>query len=366
MDLLRLVLAKQPSRKVSQLTVLGRNRKFWQIAFPDAKIGSRDELLVHYTLRGDPYEESPQWEALENLRARAIFLRDVDMYEQFGVSTDGDVPTFWYALESGIVEIQAPALVALEDLLVISQEKAIDVLISYGDLTTIPWTPQLKGILIGYCNSTKFTLLYGSHGRDYMKMFFLCGYLGVEIKQSEVSNVHFFRYSAGCLVAITNGEEISEQDLRCEAIMETLIPIYDPYRMNEVCIISGYLYPIAVTTITFSSFAIAALQHARYSVLKQYLRRNPDIAFCSDLTILNRNLAARMAQILDDEKLMKMIPRNYANWYEGVTGRSATTSWSHIRRAHCSRAVQAAIDFPRDNPTLNYMRGQAKNLSSSD
>ena len=113
MDLLRLVLAKQPLDRLLNLPVLADSKTFVR-AFqqPFDREGWTNDFIGHATTRGELCRESMCLVSCGNLRNRAVFLRDAKWYKFFRNGGEEDLD-FWYAIESGIPEIQSQAIAGL-------------------------------------------------------------------------------------------------------------------------------------------------------------------------------------------------------------------------------------------------------------
>ena len=290
------------------------------MAFPENCVRSRNELLAHYTAKGDPHEGSPKQRFLEHLRARAIFLRDPEMYGQYGACPKGGKLTFWYALESGISEIQAPVLAAMDSLVKENLKKAVEILMSYGDLTTIPWTPQLKSVLRGFCETAKTALSALRKELDLEKIFFLLGFLDVETTLSHISQDCGVAYHIGAMISITREEDFHGKDLRCEESIKHLTVKCSPNVIYGARIVSGYLYSLVTPALDYRWHIMSALDNARYSVLKRDLKRKMKVRHTCELRRPTRKLIARAKQILEDGELLPLIPLTHLNYYKVITG----------------------------------------------
>lgn len=142
MDLLRLVLARQPAAKLVQFQRLSRDpifRRTRQRIF-DIRSTKIKNLVEESTLAGDLSPESQLYAVPSQLANRAIFLCNPGVYHIFAdlesISMD-----FWKAMESGIPEIQARAIVILRNMI---PDWAFSSLQKLNNSAMIPWTPALR------------------------------------------------------------------------------------------------------------------------------------------------------------------------------------------------------------------------------
>ena len=140
MDLLRLVLARQSLDRLLDFPVLLGREPFLQTRRLYINTGSwNPDYLLQCTLDGELCRLSALRATCGNLRNRAVFLRDAKWYKFFRNAREDNFD-FWYAIESGIPEIQAQALAISS----FRDAQLISALCTFNDLHAIPWTPQLK------------------------------------------------------------------------------------------------------------------------------------------------------------------------------------------------------------------------------
>lgn len=168
MDLLRLVLAKQPLDRLFDFPVLLRSGHFLRTRRLTVNVRKeKPDYIKQCTMEGELCRFSFAYTTCQNLRNRAVFLRNAEAYRFFYNKTEED-QDIWYAVESGIPEIQAQALAS------ISGGNADYFLSKFNDLSAIPWTKQLKKIVEELLGEVR-----GEY--DYLdKMSYFLGYTGIK------------------------------------------------------------------------------------------------------------------------------------------------------------------------------------------
>lgn len=142
MDLLRLVLARQPMARLVSLPRLLWSPRFeavWR-SLRGIHTHRGKSLIQLATLAGDISPDSQIFAAAEDILNRTIFLRRPDMYGYF-ILIDQSKIDFWYALSSGIPEIQAHAILVAGQL---GMDSRLRMMHTLGDSLSIPWTQSLR------------------------------------------------------------------------------------------------------------------------------------------------------------------------------------------------------------------------------
>lgn len=169
MDLFRLVLCHQPLDRLLDFPVLLRCERFLRVRRSTVNTrGMVPDYIQQCTMEGELCRFSFAHAKCIDLRNRAVFLREVKWYYLFCNKSEEDHDV-WYALESGIPEIQARALAYL------GTEHADYFLSKFNDLSSVEWTPQLKKEI------ESILLESGKKGKyDYPeRISYLSGYMGI-------------------------------------------------------------------------------------------------------------------------------------------------------------------------------------------
>lgn len=184
MDLLRLVLARQPVSKLIALGRLIQSPRFqasWINAhdFSLREVAKGSGIPQSSTTFGELSPQSTLYIPVKYLIYRSIFLRQWRAFHHLSnVESGGD--SFWYAIESGVPEIQAFALANAHVSLDRDIQKFMHVtrgmigaesefgpqedypnasprdfqrnefLQGLGDASRIPWTPRIREVLTGF------------------------------------------------------------------------------------------------------------------------------------------------------------------------------------------------------------------------
>ena len=139
MDLLRLVLARQSMAKLISMEKLLRDKRFVYLRETLYNIPPKsDKVVRNSVLSGDLEPNSATYEKNGMLLIRACFLRDVQAFLYFSPYNRGDLD-FWYALGTGIPEIQDEALRIMKNV-----SESLYQFDSIEDEASVPWTADLK------------------------------------------------------------------------------------------------------------------------------------------------------------------------------------------------------------------------------
>ena len=306
---------------------------------------------------------------------------------------DSGRETFWYGLESGIPEIQAWSLMHLAYPHVDIPKYAGEVLASYGDLTSIPWTEAIREKIRDYCRSeleekvdvrTSKLLSELKGSRTWEKLFFLFGFVGGKLVPENDKTLLW--YYAGKLTALTRDNDVTEKNEECEVIVEEIRNSWMNRYLIQICITSGYLYPLLSEIVEYRKNINATFLMWRYSF---YYARAPVLpailgSFGSEAPILEifldiyptRKLAARMQAILENPDLQTVTVK-YRELYRimtGIqTGLRASMEWrinagvpgpSVTAQKPTSTVVQGRVVYSAKflhvfDPIWSYIRGQA-------
>lgn len=167
MDLLRLILARQPLDRLIDLPVLLGKPEFLRARRFIVNVrGKREDYILQCTMEGELCRLSFMYAKCRDLRNRAVFLRSVEWYNFFSETLDRDLD-IWYAIGCGIPEIQARALALIRH-----SRNPASWLGEFGDPYIIEWTPKLKREV------EKIILENGSLSEEIIYFF---GYVGLRL-----------------------------------------------------------------------------------------------------------------------------------------------------------------------------------------
>ena len=148
MDLLRLVLARQPASRLAVLPRLFRSRQFVALreSVHDIK-HKEDDPLLNSALAGDLSPEIHGPLSWKDILARSCFLCNWGMFQHFALEVGLNMD-FWYAIGTGVPEIQDYAIekmkITFTNVDPRHHRSFIDQLYRIEDEGTLPWTPELK------------------------------------------------------------------------------------------------------------------------------------------------------------------------------------------------------------------------------
>lgn len=189
MDLLRLILARQPIARLLSLPTLLRSPAFGRIRDGIYNLRGKGGQEVKSILSGDLCYETANTIPGRLSTCRAIFLRNQDAFLHYAREDDRGLD-FWYALGSGIPEIQAYALAwmsmklkqdAREDYRMVGDITTI--LFGIEDPSTIPWNTTLYS---QFKNLVQIAMK-GPYGR----LGFLCGVAGIDLSLDSRSTLDY-------------------------------------------------------------------------------------------------------------------------------------------------------------------------------
>lgn len=321
MDLLRLVLARQPVDSLFKMPQLLLSRRFLDIrgqvlGFP-VPPRLRDCEIAYWISRGElSFVSDNEKESSYNLAMRAIFLYHTGYFLHF-FSQHKEID-FWMAMASGIPEIQAAALVSVE-----GNERQLH---QYNDLTAIPWTPALAKVVVQLSRRETKRSIHERMSTDKLTSYLKARFFPESIYWQGPTNT-------GVMLAVTGGQSTVDEDRRINVPevdlkeLRTMTSQYDAIR----AIYAGYLYPVlSVSRRTVrgdrGEIWTAALLHARKELIDAFsfdfanTRRHDLLTFGS--VAITPAFIERARTILNDPSTMQKLPTVVWSQYWIFTGES--------------------------------------------
>lgn len=221
MDLLRLVLSRQPIEKLLPFRILNDpnfiyirlscNGLEWRDFVGRQKGGLRESYVRFCGLNGEICSLSTRYQEGYLVLRRAFFLREPAIVNRLVM--EGSNMNIWYGIATDVPEIQARVL----------GNGKYETLGSYGDLAQIQWTPNLKRLILIIVNRSMDPLLKDYREFETLKAkgrlpkeathrvldySFLAGYLGQIIRGNNDLGLYCF---AGQIYGKLNGSIASQQ-----------------------------------------------------------------------------------------------------------------------------------------------------------
>lgn len=318
MDLLRLVLAKQPLAKLVNLKRLIGSDAFLNVRMetvnctkiPLPAVNRKDWYLKYCTLEGELWQKSFLNVELNLLRLRAIFLRYSGGFKQFRDYSSYDTLT-WAYLESDVLEIQARALV--QAFLAARRGDRITVgafMVPYKSLTRINWTSQLRNVI------SQIIASFWKHSNNY-RMKHLAGFLRLPYDMDDGSE----NYLSGYLTSFTNGDTVETLIPECEAAIKLIFPKLGAERRVKVITESGYMNFSYSSSWDPSHAVEFGFKYARLPILHKYMQKlvKPFIFVIPD-EYVPKKLVLRVREILDDPIIGPLIPLEVLEEYAAIAG----------------------------------------------
>lgn len=373
MDLLRLVLARQPVDSLIRFPFLLRSRKFLLTRI--TVLGNREVNTENYLdstiADGELTSLSVVKVGRIPAQARAIFLRNPGSYRHF-VETDPIEIDLWLALGSGIPEIQATALSRFRGQF--PDEYQWEVIAGYADLLDIPWTEQLRaatGTLLG-----SLTVSPPQAEPTRLKLTHLAGFLGVAVDFSKIRDyIYIGEYFTGTVLNRLQGKEVTEKDEDIEKIARQLyvssadtVKIYMATGIPKTAVSCGYLYPlieIAKKNKSFHGIPELYNQAALYgSETMLWELRNRDRDFNEEVFAeshrVTRNHVRRYIAILESKRLDLL--KRLVNMLLICTGVDVEENYKAIYLVRLNVAIPS-WGLPSSNRVMT--RGRSRSIQSA-
>lgn len=270
MDLLRLVLSRQPLQKLLQLPRLLRSPVFQGVRTELVGRGIPGNDFVRSLSRsGELSSEAEKYCSVQEILYRSIFLLEVGAYVEYvGMAEEEfDLPL---ALLSGIPWIQAAALakfITNDERLLKSNPDTIGDIVPPFQAQKINWTSPLRNIVIDIIFPQRLV-----HGQVDV---FIFGYLDIKLPEGRKWNLDNYVYFAGAAARILQGKASWDRVPLLENLFHHLygVRFESLKRVNTSLIymltIVGYLSPLnLLRTVSLDIAYNAALSYGVMELLQ--------------------------------------------------------------------------------------------------
>ena len=322
MDLLRLVLARQPLAKLKQLPVLLRSTRFLQTRLVTVNKPNGIFLESHYDMEclsdGELFPEAASIGSPKHLCNRAVFLLNAETLKYFSAQIDG--LDFWYAISTGDREIIEIAFEWLD-----RDPRSLE---TFNDLESIPWTDELRNLfrmrsdlITGYFNVSV----------NAEKIATLMGFLELPLPVKEPQWHYFVGYCKYRL--LREGGSTLEKNHDIEAKIPESGHAVNPMQVQAqwntkttFFIRSGYLYPLITqenndyrwADILNMAFLYASEKLIHYIIRNRKVLR---VRFWGYFYILiKRSYVERVKIILNDARIKESLPPEVVESYKIIAG----------------------------------------------
>lgn len=344
MDLLRLVLAKQPVVKLISLPALARNSQFLRVRnnLHGIQKSSTGNLLQDSILAGDLAPEAFQLLQNSHNMNRAIFLGNPGLFLHFARKSSHDLD-FWYALGSGVPEIQAHALawmqLRLENEAVRGQRRGEDFeellaeLVGVVDEGSIPWTPKLKAQLKRIVES-----FLEEKEVSPFEIPVISGICNIPTAGIQYSQTQLTTYIIARVRSILNYRSSLEFNTEINRLLTSLnviqlVEMAHPYgEALYVVARTGYYYPLRARLTgsggLFIMIAAAGLLAMEFDLLfymaEAGFLRGVTVPAGTPFTVPNMNLPVRLVinirKCLDDSRIREIMSPEILLAYRAISG----------------------------------------------
>ena len=321
MDLLRLVLARQPLIKLAKMPALHGNIRFLRV-----RAGIVNVMKHLPTDR--PYEEACALEGElvliatksikpSNLCNRSIFLLSPSLLRYFARVAKLD---FWYAISSGDKEIIRIAFDYAELYPL--------VLSDCNDLESIPWTESLRKLF--QSKSALIQRCIEAGGNAVM----LVGFLDLKHPKFGWNNYYFLGYCKWRL--LSKGGSTWDPDADIEKKLSARpseVYTTDPFQIKlrkqikyHDLVAAGYLHPIlgmynsGEDWIVLLRFAIGFADKKLMSYILLDLGVQAGHVGFQSSAIITRTFVKKVEEILDDSTIVELLPENVVAAYKVIAG----------------------------------------------
>lgn len=323
MDLLRLVLSKQPLDGVRKFSRLLQNK-----AFREMKLGAFGAEKYSHELSS---HTSPTRDSVN----RALFLQHVGYYLHLTGICSEEIGLV-EALASGIPEIQARvlSLVVLQD-----KRKERVTMEDYG-LFAVPWTKTLWNLTREVLEKTNYS--------NYWAGFFLLP------KMDNPS-----QYMRGYIEARTHGKDVLERNEEIETAFSSLFRqsieehLKDDFSLDqfgEILIITGYIFPLLRFPIK-GNLAETAFSHASHTLLKR--ADFTGVTFETEADP-DRFYVKRVSTIMDDTDLVTKIPEAGLQLYRVILGYDVQPTTYETEKAKAAVGIPFDVDMFEINDFYDF------------
>ena len=277
-------------------------------------------LQMMATYWGDLSPDSQLYMQHSFLGARAIFLLSPGKYDYFQ-NLSGNTETFWSAIETGIPEIQARAIVTMQD----KQDWDTADFLGLNEPAEIPWTNSLRQ-QISPLVATFLKTPYAS-GDSYIREYKypvarLCGIMNMPLPWAEEEMIYHIEKIRGLL----NYQEVLGYRQNIE---RELRPTWSKQYSNSVCVYSGYYAPLlpniresqgTILLRAFDAFAYTLIHHIVHDLKYGVVLGGLPAGVSLQRTVISRTDIRRIRQCLDDEKIRSFMGSDLLVRYRVLAG----------------------------------------------
>ena len=307
MDLLRLVLARQPMVKLVLLPRLLHSRKFLQERRRIYDLPPTDDFRRQAVNHGDLFPDAGRYSDNGMLLIRACFLQSSQIFLNFSPLNRGNLD-FWYAIGTGIPAIQNEAIRILsENTNYIGQ---LDIL---EDESSIPWTPELRSKLQDMLNYFMHEKKMGS-GIIPTGIF---GMMDIELPARFYEEKYF---SSGSIIAyihyrvraILNYKNVYRRFSEVEVVFLKYVPMLIKRKLERYDYIRmGYLAPVIFefnvdVNVEMKAKGIcgAALRLVNYDLLQLMITLGHHIYAQNIQVVIEKRFSISRTQVINARKCL--------------------------------------------------------------
>lgn len=282
-------------------------------------------------MSGDLCPESQIYFPVDHLINRSAFLGSPQMYGYFSAihSKNAD---FWYAISTGIPEIQAHAFVNLLDL---PHGNVAETLSSLNDASAIPWTPQLDAEIRRILNMLRKSSIHSSYIEYLLPIY---GAILDEI-QDPVKPSIYANYLRHLILRSLGGREVVGHVEIIDQAIKRRPPNMNPVDLQRTLIENGYLTYVIISTdqAQIQAMANTGLESISYNVLL-WVSQTPEaesIVFSSEAdiryrygqasSVLKMRTILHARAILDNANIRSMMREEVLSFYKMLAAESGVT-----------------------------------------
>lgn len=286
MDLLSLVLAKQPLQKLLLLPRLLRQKKFLFIRSSSVNrepfLSTDVNLYIKIcTMEGELSTESIKLASAEQVCYRAVFLHNAAVYRLYYGSAN--IQDVWTGLATGVPEIQAISLTNFIMRARTFEREDFDFVFDIGadaserQLTRINWTPGLRRVI------EKFVVPAAKTAKLTDNALF--GYLNMGTLLPRIDTAHYKYFFGLCLFRLGGAEQVERDDFLEKEFQriygEDILPAVGhggsgvSLMVMEILIRGGYTHVFASNVELFTDYAnyiaTEAVRSCRLGIVRLFL-----------------------------------------------------------------------------------------------
>lgn len=321
MDLLRLVLARQPIAGLTRFRPLLRSRIFVPLRESVYNIAPNtgEDHIAESVVNGDLSPEAQNIVYSYKILNRAIFLQNINLFTYFAMISTTKLD-FWYAIGSGIPEIQAFALMdkRLRLTRIYNEDdegkpnfsivvRELDDLV---DPASILWTPALQRQILALANY----LITDLHASPLLFPKF-AGMAGIWTSRHMENSVTWISAKLGYRPSFTQVPEVDEKMREWSGVIDVV----------EVLVRSRYFFPLINGNYDLLFMVTMALTWIDYDLLLHIVTTSdtseiqvPDGSMGYEL--VPRSKVTDSRKCLDDPRIFRLIPPIMNVEYRAIAG----------------------------------------------